>query len=445
MNSDRRTSSGYGRRKINPRPGLRWDGTPEDNDRTEIGPTPLAFAEWAEAGLEAPDLSALRRFRLDRLVRMLCERDYGGVLMFDPLNVRYATDTTNMQIWAMHDPFRACLVTADGYMVMWDFGRLGDLLTAHNPLVRETRGGAGFFYFTAGDATESLAGRFAGEVDALMRERCGDNRRLAVDKIMVHGLLALQRLGLDIREGEEVTEKARVIKGPDEIRAMRCALHTCERALEEVHRRCEPGMTEVDAWAVLHSENIRRGGEWIETRLMSTGPRTNPWFRECGPRIMRNGDMLGIDTDLVGPYGMCADISRSWTVGDARPSDEQKRLFAIAHEHIMTNAGLCAPGVAFRELTFGGHMLPDALVPQRYGVKMHGVGLCDEWPAIRYPQDWQPGAFDYVLEPGMVMTVEVYAGEVGGREGVKLEDQLLITETGFENITRAPFDPRLLG
>ncbi len=188
-------------------PALRPDGTPDDDDRVETGPTPLAYAEWAAAGLEVPHLPSLRRFRLDRVVRALAERDYGAVLLFDPINIRYASDTTNMQIWAMHDPFRACLVAADGHMVVWDFKRLGNLLTAHNPLVRETRRGASFFYFLSGDATAADAARFAGEVDALVRERCGANRRLAVDKIMVHGLRALERLGLEVMEGEEAWKR----------------------------------------------------------------------------------------------------------------------------------------------------------------------------------------------------------------------------------------------
>ena len=434
-------------RKISPGPAVTVlpDGTPADNDRTEIGPTPLAFSEWQEAGLEVPDLPGMRRYRLDRLVAALADRDYAGLLMFDPLNIRYASDTTCMQIWAMHNPFRACLVTADGHMVVWDFSRLGDRLTAFNPLIRESRGGAAFFYFTNGDRTATDAEDFADQIGSLLRERCGDNRRLAVDKIMVHGLRALERRGIVVMEGEEVTEKARSVKGPDEIRAMRCAMHSCEKALDAMYHGCEPGMTEADVWAILHAENIRRGGEWIETRLLSSGPRTNPWFRECGPRIMRNGDLLAVDTDLVGPYGMCADISRTWLIGDAAPTDEQKRLFGVAHRHIAVNSETIGPGVSFRELTFGGHQLPEAYVEQRYGVKMHGVGLCDEWPAIRYPDDWVPDAFDYVVEPGMALTAEVYVGEVGGREGVKLEDQLVVTENGVENITRAPFDPRLLG
>ena len=106
---------------------------------------------------------------------------------------------------------------------------------------------------------------------------------------------------------------------------------------------------------------------------------------------------------------------------------------------------LLKPGTGFRELTERGQRLPEAYRPQRYGVMMHGVGLCDEFPAIYYPEDFIPGAFDYTLEPGMMLCVEAYVGAVGGRHGVKLEEQVLITETGYECLTRYPFDDRLLG
>ena len=421
------------------------NGFPEDNDRAEIGPTALAFSEWAEAGLELPHIPTLREHRLTRLLKLLHERDYGGLLLFDPLNIRYASDVASMQVWALHNPFRACFVGADGYIVVWDYVRMDNRLLCFNPLIREIRGSASFFYFDKGDKTAENAALFAGEIDSLMREHCGTNRRLAVDKIMVHGLHALEKLGMQVLEGEELTEKARAIKGPDEIKAIRCALFSCERAFSEMERLCEPGVTEVDIWSALHAENIRRGGEWIETRLLSTGPRTNPWFQECGPRVVQDGDILCVDSDLIGPYGMCADISRAWLIGDSHPTEEQKRLFNVAHEHITTNMELFKPGATFRELTFGAHQLPEEFCHQRYGCIMHGVGLCDEWPRILYPQDWHPGAFDYVLEPGMVMTSEAYVGAVNGREGVKLEDQVVITEEGYENITRYPFDPRLLG
>jgi len=77
-------------------------------------------------------------------------------------------------------------------------------------------------------------------------------------------------------------------------------------------------------------------------------------------------------------------------------------------------------------------------------VVMHGVGLCDEYPAIRYREDYEAHGYDGVVEPGMVFCVEVYAGEVDGKEGVKLEDQVLITEDGYENLITYPFEEKLL-
>ncbi|MEM7289999.1 MAG: dimethylsulfonioproprionate lyase DddP [Pseudomonadota bacterium] len=430
-------------RKIDPdrKPATRPDGTPLDNDRMEIGPTPLAFEEWARAGIEAPNLAAMRRYRYDRLLAELHRRDYGGILMTDPLNIRYATDSTNMQLWNTHNPFRACAMFADGHLVLWDY-KNSMFLADHNPLVREVRSGASMFYFAGGDKTEQDAKEFSGQIDSLMREHAGENRRLAVDKIMVSGLRALEAKGLEILEGEEVTEKSRVIKGEDEIKAMRCASHACEVSVKVMEDAIRAGVTEDDIWSVLHSENIKRGGEWIETRLLASGPRTFPWFQECGPRVVKDNEILAFDTDLIGCYGMCVDISRTWLVGDGEPTPMMKDYYQIAHEHITTNMELVKPGVSFRELTFGGHQLPQEVVPGQYSCRFHGVGLCDEWPLIAYKEEFREGAFDYELEPGMMLCVEALVGSEKAGFSIKLEDQLLVTETGYENLTLYPHDPR---
>ena len=432
-------------RKIDPaRRGTRPDGSPADNDRAEIGPTPLAFAEWAEAGIEVPDLARMRAERHARLVRGINDRGLGGALLFDPLNIRFATDSSNMQVWNAHNPFRACFVGADGHMVIFDFkGGPDKMLSDFNPLVKEVRAGAGMFYFSAGDLGDARAHEFTGQISELMAAH-GHGKRLAVDKIMVAGYRALTAANFEVIDGEELTEKVRAVKGADEIRALRCATHSCERSVAAMEAAAAPGMTEDDVWAVLHAENIRRGGEWIECRLLASGPRTNPWFQECGPRVIQNGEILAFDTDLVGPYGMCADISRTWWIGDGEPSAEMKRLYRVAHEHIVENTAMLKPGLSFRDITFGGHQLPDEFVESRYGVKMHGVGLCDEWPSIRYPQDWREGAFDYELQPGMALCVEALVAHKGGDFSIKLEDQVVVTETGVENMTTYPFDRRFL-
>lgn len=422
---------------------LKADGSVDDNDRTEIGPTPLAFAEWSALGLQAPHLPTMREYRLQRLVQQLQARDLAGILLFDPLNIRYATDTTNMQLWTTHNPARACFVAASGHVVLWDFHGC-DHLSAHLPLVTELRSGASFFYFETADRTEEHARRFAAEVDALLRTHAGDNRRLAVDRIEVAGLRALDALGVQVHNGQEVTEFARAIKGPDEILAMRCAVASCEAAVAEMRQAMRAGVTENDVWAALHAGNIRRGGEWIETRILSSGPRTNPWFQESGPRVLSDGDLLSFDTDLIGVYGFCVDMSRSWICGDLQPTAEQKRLYRIAHEHISRNIEMIEPGVRFTELTRNGHRLPESCRAQRYGVMFHGVGLCDEYPSIRYPEDLDAYGYEGELQAGMALCVEAYVGEVGGRDGIKLENQLLVTEDGYELLTHYPFEDSFL-
>ena len=433
------------RRKIDPSRGATLgDGTANDADRVEIGPTQLAFREWEAAGLRLPDLAALRTYRLERLVQHIQARDLAGLLLFDPLNIRYATDTTNMQLWNTHNPFRAVLVCADGYMVLWDY-KNAPFLAGFNPLVRETRPGASMFYFVCGDLKDRDAKDFAGQVDALLQAHAGGNRRLGVDKIMLPGAQALEAAGFEVLDGEEVTEKARSIKGPDEILAMRCAHHACESAVAAMEAAAQPGLSENEIWAVLHAENIKRGGEWIETRLLASGPRTNPWFQECGPRVLQNNEILAFDTDLVGSYGICIDISRTWWIGDEAPRDDMITAMRHGHEHIMTNMALLKPGTPFKALTFGGHQLEDQYQRWKYSCRMHGVGLCDEWPLIVYPDEWREGAFDYVVEPGMVFCVEALVTPEGGDFSIKLEDQVLVTEEGYENLTTYPFDARLMG
>jgi Xaa-Pro aminopeptidase len=437
-------------RKIDPTKGATLpDGSPNDANRVEIGPTQLAFREWEAAGLTLPNLASMRRYRWERLTRHIVERGYGGLLMFDPLNIRYATDSTNMQLWNTHNPFRAVLLCADGYMVMWDY-KNSPFLSEFNPLVREQRSGADLFYFDRGDKVGVAADVLAGEIKELIAEHGGGERRLAVDKIMLHGLRSLERAGFEVMEGEEVTEKARSIKGPDEILAMRCASHACEtsvKIMEDFARANVPlGQTsEDDIWAVMHAENIRRGGEWIETRLLASGPRTNPWFQECGPRITQNNEIISFDTDLVGSYGICVDISRSWWIGDQAPPTDM--VYAMQHgvEHIMQNMQMLKPGVMIPELSANTHVLDPQFQKLKYGCLMHGVGLCDEWPLVAYPDHAVEGAYDYPLEAGMVLCVEALVSPEGGNFSIKLEDQVLITEDGFENLTQYPFDAALMG
>jgi Xaa-Pro aminopeptidase len=87
----------------------------------------------------------------------------------------------------------------------------------------------------------------------------------------------------------------------------------------------------------------------------------------------------------------------------------------------------------------------ERFVDQRYTSVMHGVGMHGETPFIAHAIDYAAYGRDGHLAPGMVVSVESYIGEKDGREGVKLEDEVLITETGTELLSRFPYEDDFLG
>jgi Xaa-Pro aminopeptidase len=158
---------------------------------------------------------------------------------------------------------------------------------------------------------------------------------------------------------------------------------------------------------------------------------------------VQNNEIVAFDTDLIGAYGICCDISRTWWIGEDKPRPDMIEAMKHGVEHIQTNKQMLRPGVMIPELTAGTHRLHDKFQAQKYGCLMHGVGLCDEWPLVAYPDKAVPGAFDYPLEVGMTLCVEVLVSEVGSDFSIKLEDQVLITEDGYEDLTAYPLDPAL--
>jgi Xaa-Pro aminopeptidase len=390
------------------------------------------------------DMAALRAYRLGRLRGELKRRDYAGILLYDPINIRYATGARNMTVWTLHNAVRYCFVATEGPVVMFEF-HSSPHLPAGLETIDEIRTAVYWFYFGAGQNGPERVKLWAAELAELVRRHGGGNRRLAVDKCDFLGVDALRAEGLEVMDGQEVTELARRIKSREELACMEASIAVAEAGMAEMQEALRPGLSENELWSILHQVNIAHGGEWIETRLLASGPRTNPWFQECSDRMIRPSELVAFDTDLIGPYSYCADISRTYFCGPGRPSDEQRRLYRLAWEQIHTNIALLKPGLSYRELAERSWQMPAGCAGQRYSVVVHGVGLCDEYPACYYTEDWSRDGYDGLLETGMTICVESYIGEDGGHEGVKLEQQVLITETGAQVLSNYPFEDDLLG
>ena len=90
-------------------------------------------------------------------------------------------------------------------------------------------------------------------------------------------------------------------------------------------------------------------------------------------------------------------------------------------------------------------MPPPTAFPRATACSITASGWRTNIPTLPHAADWTDDTPDGVLEPGMVLCVESYIGRLGGREGVKIEEQVLITETGNEQLSRYPLDARLMG
>ena len=338
----------------------------------------------------------------------------------------------------MHNAVRYAFVATDGPVVLFEFSK-GEFLDTHSEVVDEIRPGLSYIYFYAGNRAPEVADRWAQEIAGLLSEHGRGDRRLAVDQLDLIGMRALEAHGVCLVDAWALMEEARVVKSSEEIAAMRCAVHACEAAVGDMRAAFEPGVTEMELWATLQAGNLARYGEWIETRLLASGPRTNPWYQEVSSRRVQAGELMGFDTDMVCAYGACVDISRTWLCGGGAPSAAQHDVWSLAQEQIERNIELHQPGASVRDLAQQS-WYPSLDDYNCYTVLSHGAGLCDEYPSVFTRERWGREGYDAVLEPGTVMCVEAFVGPKSGGEGVKLEEQILITETGHERLSTYPLD-----
>lgn len=398
--------------------------------------------EGADRPLKSPlpksTLVTARGYRKQRLVEQVVKHDCAAILLYDPINIRYATDLSNMQLWATHNPFHYALLFADGHAIEFAY-RGAEHLADGYETVNEVRPGNAWFYMYTADRLPERVDAWADELVSILHERNGGNMRLAIDKLDPPGVDALRKRGVTVVEGQALTEIARSIKSPEELDLMRWTVRVCEAGMARLYDHSLPGKTEQEIWAELHYENIRSGGEWLETRLLTVGERTNPWFQECSDHVAKAGDMLGFDTDMIGPYGYCADLSRSWTIGHTKMTPHQRDLYLAAREQIEHNLSILKSGLSFDEFNAGSWRIPEKYVACRYSVALHGVGLADEYPSIPLHPDW-PAAYRGEFQDNMTVCVESLIGEEGRGECVKLETQVVITDKGAVRLDSFPWE-----
>jgi Xaa-Pro aminopeptidase len=297
------------------------------------------------------------------------------------------------------------------------------------------------FHWELGEARQrSGFHEWYGQIDPLPRViqllEAGQPKRLAVvgrDRLPV-GLFEQLRTRFIDTEFIDIGVQFSILrrcKSPTEIALLRHAVSITDRAMQGIREKLQPGMTEHSIAAELLYDFQSQGISRLAFSPLVVSGVDNPVIaRETTGRQIQIGDPVMID--IGAEYeGYQADLTRTFVLG--RASQTQERAWQVVCEAYQAVLEITRPGMPCRQLhTKAASILEDAGYPMLHRIG-HGIGLATsfEWPSLDTETD--------PLEPGMTIAIEpaVYAAGVGS---MKLEDSLVITETGCEVLSRCSQD-----
>lgn len=394
--------------------------------------------------VEGIDLVAVRTYRQQRVRQKMAEYGVDAVILSDPVNIRYATGTRNMQVFSMRNAPSRYLLLTQNRSILFEFTGCLHLEEGYET-VDEVRPSKTASFVAAGPHIAERERAWVAEMADTIHELTGlKDATVGLERLNAGTAIALKEAGLNVVDAQQPVEMARAIKSPEEMKCVIASLRATEIGVGKLREAIRPGLTEAELWSVLHKSIIAQNGDYVETRLLNAGARTNPWFQETSDNVIGANELIALDTDVVGCHGYYADFSRTFHSGPDRPTDTQRELYKVAYEQVHYNMGILKPGMSFREYADRAWNIPDRYYANRYYLSAHGCGMTGEYPYLYHHGDFPDAGYDGVVEPGMTLCVESYIGEDGAKEGVKLEQQVLITETGIETLSRFPFEAHLL-
>jgi len=396
---------------------------------------PPTLAPVDTVAIDDVDIARLRDERLARLQAQMRAHDLNVLLLANEPNIRYTTGATAMPPYAMSTFVRCAVVPAEGTPILFEHG---NSMHRSSGIAVDVRRMHAWEFF---DDPMSEANVWAREVVAAMDELGVDRTRIGLDRMGTPGFLALTEAGCGFVDSAPVTQAAREVKTPEEIRLFRANAPIVMEQLHTVEATIAPGAREREIFAAMAQTGLARGVEYYATNTVCSGPNTNPWRAEATDRAIEPGDLVYVDTDTVGVGGGFFCVSRTFACGS--PSPAQRETYRVAFEWLEQMKALVRPGITCGELAEIAPLPPERYLPQRYECMVHGVGLEEENPSVCFPADGQSNG-DRVLEPGMLLVVELYCGEVGADHGVKLGDEVLVTDDGIEVLAPYPFEDALL-
>lgn len=392
---------------------------------------------------EGIDLRAVRLYRQARVRQEMARYGVDAVILSDPVNIRYATGARNMQVFSQRNAPSRYLLMTEHKSILFEFTgclHLGEGFET----IDEVRPSRTASFVAAGPEIAAREKTWAIEMTAIITELVGAGATVGLERLNAGTAIALKACGLNIVDAQQPVEMARAIKSDEEMKCVNASLRATENGVAKLRAAIRPGMTENELWSVLHQSVIAQNADYCETRLLNAGARSNPWFQESSSNVIGENELIALDTDVVGCHGYYSDFSRTFHSGPGKPTDTQRELYKVAHEQVHHNMGILRPGMSFRDYADRAWDIPEKYYANRYYLSAHGCGMTGEYPYLYHRGDFPDAGYDGEILPGMTLCVESYIGAEGGKEGVKLEQQVLVTKTGIELLSRFPFEDDLL-
>ncbi|MCZ6603723.1 MAG: Xaa-Pro peptidase family protein [Alphaproteobacteria bacterium] len=405
--------------------------------------------EWNRA-IPAPGHSAvdfeervnfvrLHKYRLARARQALKDSDLGAMLCFDNNNIRYITSTVIGE-WSRDKVARYSLLAGDDEPYLWDFGSAAVHHRLHSPWLQQDHCFAGMVGLR-GSVTHKagLYKRAAEEVHDLLKAAGVANQPLGVDIVELPMIFALQELGIEVVDAQQILLNAREIKSQDEITLLNMAATMVDGAYQVIAENLKPGNRENDLVALANQFLYEHGSDDVEAINAISGERCNPHPHNFTDRMYRPGDQAFFDV-IQSYMGYRTCYYRTMNVGKA--SVEQHDAYKQAREWIDASIDMVKPGVTTdqivkvwpkaEEFGFASEM-------EAFGLQFgHGIGLAvHERPIIsRLVSDDDP----IELKVGMVFALETYCPASDGVSAARIEEEVVVTPDGARVITLFPSD-----
>ncbi len=402
---------------------------------------------WARGPLgvdyeQRVDFPALRAGRLKRARQAMAAAGLDALLVWKDENVRYLSSLRPQLIAGKSGLLNGALLTPDE-VVLFTSGGDTDRVRDTMPWVAEVHP----------IPILEEAGLVAYFVDRVLKpvlERKGLVRgRVGTDLASFALHEALRERVPEVRwsDGDAVMQRARRVKLPEEVALLEEATAMAEAVTQAALDAIRPGVREVEVAAEAMRVLYRLGGEYahVTTPFVASGERMSPPTRLSTDKLIRHGDLVFVDIGCMW-NGYFADVGRTVICGE--PSPDQRRIYRAVYEAHRAGLEAMRPGVTNRQVAdriraeARGHGLEEYFLTLFIG---HGIGVGSNEPP--YVGEVFPDAEEVVLQPGMVFAMEplIWVPGVRGGGGVRLEDMVLVTETGPRVLCRLPYDARLLG